>query len=153
MGGADVFLGGQVGDSSAHLQNPIISPRAESELCYGRLEKLLGVSADRTEFLYLPRPHLGVGVYLSTLESLKLPLPGTRHPLPDALRALPFGTGNDVSELDLPNIDLEVNPVEERPRNLGVVILSLRVRAVSIPARKTAEYGLAGLCCLFAMSP
>jgi hypothetical protein len=138
VAGADVFLGGQVGDGAGNFEDPVVGAGAEPELGHGCFEELLGVGADRAEFLYLPRPHLGVGVDLSTLEAEKLPLPSASHPFPDALGALPLGTGDDVLESDLGNIDLDVDPVKERPGDFGVILLPLRVRAVVFPPRQTS---------------
>jgi hypothetical protein len=96
---------------------------------------------------------LGVGVDFAALEAKELPLPGTSHPFSDALRALPFRPGDDVFELDLGDIDLDVDPVEERPGDLGIILLPLRIRAIILPPRQSSEYVFAGLRCLFAMSP
>ena len=153
MGGADIFISGQVGDGEGNFENAVVGPGAKTELCHRRLQELLGICADGAEFLYLPRPHLGVGVDFAALEAEELPLPGMSHPFPDALRALPFRPGDDVLEFDLGDIDLDVDPVEKRPGDLGVIFLSLRVRAIILPPRQSSEYVFAGLRCLFAMSP
>ena len=151
MGGADVFLRSQVGDGAGDLEDAVVGAGAETEFGHRRLQELLGIGANGAEFLYLPRPHLGVGVDFPPLEAEELPLPSASHPFPDALRALPFRPGDDVLELDLGDIDLDVDPVEKRPGDLGVIFLSLRVRAIILPPRQSSEHAFAGLCCQVAV--
>jgi hypothetical protein len=149
----DVRLAGEVGDRPRHPQHPVVRPRAQTELGDGRLEELLRLGVDRTISPDIPRPHLGVRVELSVPEALELGGPGAAHSLPDHRRALRFLPGDDVAELDLGDFDLDVDPVEERPGDPGVIAAALGVGAVGLGPRQPPKDILAGLRCLFAMSP
>ena len=151
MGGADVLLPCQVGDGAGDLEHAVIGPSAEPELRHRRLQELLGIGANLAEFLHLARSHLGVGVDFPILEPLELPVAGPNDPLSNPVRALAVLAGDDVLELDLGDIDLDVDPVKERPRDLGVIFLPLRVRAVGVSPRKPPEHVLTGVRCQVAI--
>jgi hypothetical protein len=151
--GVDVALAGEVGDRSCHPEHPVMGPGAQPELRDGRLEKLLRFGIDRAIALDLLCPHLGVRVELPVAEAGELGRPGPRHPLPDLLRALRFLPRDDVAKLDLGDLNLNIDPVEERPRDPRIIAAALSVGAVGLGARQPPEDVLAGLCCLFAMSP
>jgi hypothetical protein len=40
MDGADIVLAGQIGDRARDLENPVIGPGAETELCHGNLREI-----------------------------------------------------------------------------------------------------------------
>jgi hypothetical protein len=69
--------------------------------------------ADAAVRLDLFRPHLGVGIHSPSCKTIELSLAGPDDPIPDRLRALPFGLRDDVLELDPGDLDLDIDAVEE----------------------------------------
>jgi hypothetical protein len=151
VGQADVLIPRQVGDRPRHLERAVVGPCAESQLGHGRLEELLAFMVDATEGLDVLRPHPGIAEDPPVSEPGQLDLPRPDDALPDGHRALPLGPAHDVLELHAGHLDLDVDPVEQRPGDLAVVFAPLDIRALLVPAGQPAQHVLAGLRCPFAI--
>ena len=148
MGRLDRVLAVEIGDRPGNLEDPVEGPGAEAELGHGHLQELLGLVRDGAEELDLPGTHLGVGEDLPSPEPASLPIPRPGHPCPDGRRAFGRRPGDDVPELDLGHLELDVDPVEERPGDLGIVPGLFAVRAIG-PLRDDAPENVGTpLCCL-----
>jgi hypothetical protein len=90
----------KVGDGSGYLQNPRISPGAQSEFINGQLQQLLAGLVDLAEFLDVPVAHLGIAVNLHSAESAKLNLSSPVDPPLDLRRRFPGITARQVPVLD-----------------------------------------------------
>ena len=76
MSGLDIFLPFKIGNGSSHLQNPRISPGAQSKFVNRHFQQLLACLIDLAVFLNMPVRHLGIAVDLDPFESIELDLPG-----------------------------------------------------------------------------
>ena len=72
MGGLNILGTFQVGNGSAHLEDPVVRPGAQAKLGDGQLQELLPFPAHFTKAPELPCPHLGVGMYFTFREPLCL---------------------------------------------------------------------------------
>jgi hypothetical protein len=148
VGRADIRFSGQVRDRPADLENAVVGPGAQTELRHGRFQEPLPFLADRAEALDVARAHPGIGEDLAPLEARELALAGRAHAFPDLLGALGLDFRHDIPEPDLGDFELDIDPVEERARDLGVVPASLSLRAVGLVRAQALENVLACLCCL-----
>jgi len=151
MGGRDLLFPRQIRDRSGDLEDAIVGPGAESQLGYGHLQKLFSLGADGAMTLDLLRAHPGVGVDPPAFEPPELGLTGGAHPFPDLLRAFRFDLGDDVPELDLRHLDLDIDAVEKRTGDLGVIAALLGFGAFGLRGAHAPENVLAPLRCLFAI--
>jgi len=132
MRGADVLLPRQVGDGPGDLEDAIVGPGAESQLGHGHLQQLFPFGADGAMPLDVLRTHLGIGVDPPAFEPPELDLTGGAHPFPDLFRAFGFDLGDDVPELDLRHLDLDVDAIEKRAGDLGVIAALLGLCAFGL---------------------
>ena len=109
----DLIFVGQVCDRPGDLERAVICARAEAKPVDRRFEELLPFPVDLAELLHVLRTHLGVGINPPSCKTIELSLAGPDDPIPDRLRALPFGLRNDILELDPGDLDLDVDAVEE----------------------------------------
>jgi len=128
----DVRIPGQVGDGPGDLEDAIVGPGAESQLGHGHLQKLFPFGADGAMPLDVLRTHLGVGIDLSAFEPPELDVTGGAHPFPDLFRAFGLDLGDDVPELDLRHLDLNIDAIEKRAGDLGVIAALLRLGAFGL---------------------
>ena len=147
MGGGDLLFAGQVGDRPGDLERTVISPGAEAKPVDRRFKEFFSFPVDAAVGLDLSRPHLGIGIHSPSRKTVELSLSGPDDPIPDRLRALPFGLRDDVLELDPGDFDLDVDAVEEGTGDLRIIAAPLGLGALGVPVRRAAEDVLAGLRC------
>lgn len=148
---ADVRLPRQISDRPRNLEHPIVGPGAESQLGHRHLQQLFPFGADGAMTLDVLRAHSGVGVDPSAFEPSELDLTGSAYPFPDLFRAFGFDLGDDVPELDLRHLDLDVDAIEKRTGDLGVIAALLGLGAVALCPAHAAEDVLTPLRCPFAI--
>ena len=72
MRGLNILGPFQVCNGPADLEDPVVGPGAQAELGDGQLQELLPFPAHFTKAPELPCPHLGVGMYFTFREPLRL---------------------------------------------------------------------------------
>jgi len=132
MNRADLLLPRQISNRPRDLEDAIVSPGAESQLGHGHLQQLFPFDADGAMTLDILRAHLGVGVDPPAFEPPELDVTGGAHPFPDLFRAFGFDLGDDVPELDLRHLDLDIDAIEKRTGDLGVIAALLGLGAFGL---------------------
>ena len=125
MGRGDGPLPFQVGDGPGDLEDPVVGPGGEAQALHGHLQQALGLGGRGAVLLDESGRHVGVGVDAGFMETPRLDLPGRYDPGPQLDGALARFRGRQVPERHRRHLDLDVDPVQERPGDPGTVGVDL----------------------------
>ncbi|OQA25721.1 MAG: hypothetical protein BWY59_01664 [Verrucomicrobia bacterium ADurb.Bin345] len=126
----------QVGNCARHLKNAIVRARAEIQVRDRHLEHLLRIVVQPAMLVHILRAHRGVAVHAArTLEPGLLHLPRLDHARADRRGRLPSLHGRKVLVAHRRHLDMNVNPVQQRTRNLVAISLNLNRRATALAFR------------------
>ena len=114
--GGDPLPGPEIGRRPGDAEDAVNRPAGEGEAAHADLELTLSRVVKAAVLADLPRAELGVGVARLTVEAATLPLSGLDDPLPHRPRPLPGAITPEGPVVDLGHLDVEVDPIEERPR-------------------------------------
>jgi DNA-binding transcriptional regulator YiaG len=123
--GADRVVALEIGDGASDFEDPVMGPGRQPQPLDRGLEEPLPIRADRAGSPELLGAHLGVAEGPSPPEPVMLESPGPLHPLPYRLGALPLRFRRKLPIAQRRDIDVQVDPVEEGPRDPGPVSLDL----------------------------
>jgi len=116
----------QVSDGARDLQDAVVGAGAQAQAGHGAFEQSLALHGDVAVLADLPGTQLGVAVDLFALVALQLALAGGDDPRSNLLGAFPARVRAQFVVLDRRHVDVDVDPVKQRPGNLGDIALDLR---------------------------
>jgi hypothetical protein len=145
VGRLDAGSAGQVGDGAGELEHPVVGAGRELELAHGRFHQALAGVVQAAPAPDLGRAHLAVGAQPAAGEALRLELPGRDHALADALRRLAAALAGQLVILDLRHLDVDIDPIEQRPRQTLLVAADRRRGAGAGPAWRVEKSTCAGI--------
>lgn len=128
----DILAAVQVGDGPGDLEDAGVGPGAQTETLHGLFEQPARFGINRAVPSDLPAAHLGVAADLSTLEALRLNRPRLFHTSQHLL-----GGGSVLHCRQVPvryggHVQVDVDAVQERTRNLAPVLPDLAERAAAL---------------------
>ncbi len=107
-----------------HLDNAVVSPGTQVKLFHGGFQHRIGGIIEFTIGPELFGTHLGVAMcVLKGLEPQLLNLPRSYHPAPDICTLLALPRIGQLPEWHRHHFNLDIYPIEQRPRNLRQVLL------------------------------
>lgn len=125
----------EIGDRPCHFEHAMIGPGRPVHLRHRGTQQLFTVARGRAECIDFPGAELAVGLALpGDLAIERLP-----HPQRDCLRRLAVGLADKVLMRQGSNLDLHVDPVQQRPRDLSLVTSDLIRRAAAFVGRVTEK--------------
>jgi len=130
----DSILSFQIGDRPRHLQDPVVSPGRKTQFVHGQLDQVLAFFVQGAVYLDLPRPELGIAIDSVSLVALELNLACLADRFADRGRIFTWVIGGQLSVRNGRDLDMNVNPVQERTRDPGPVSLDLQRRAEACTA-------------------
>jgi len=89
---------------------------------------------------------VGVAVDFGPLEPLPLDITGPFHPLPSRRGAFPFAPVRQLAVFHRRDLDVDVDPVQQRPGDAGAVALDHYGGAGALVLGITAVAAMAGVC-------
>ena len=143
----------EVGDGAAHLQDAVVGARRQAQTAHRRFEHPLALGVHAAVLADEPRRHLRVREDAVARKPFALPLSRTQHPRANLGRPLGLGRrrARKLLELHGRHVDVDVDAVEERPRDAPDVALYLRGRAAALARGVVPEAARALLRCLSAV--
>jgi len=123
----DPFAARQVSDGAGQLEDAVIGPGAHAQLLHGRFEQGLARSVHRAELAHLGGSHVGVAlqrgvaVGFHSCKACPLSLPGCFHPVADGRAWLAQAVVGQLVVLDAGHLDVNVDAVQQRPRDTLLV--------------------------------
>ncbi len=137
----------EVGDGAAHLQYAVVGARRQAQTAHRRFEHPLALGVHAAVLADEPRRHLGVRENAVAREPRALPLARAEHPRANLGRALGLRErrARKLFELHRRHVNVDVDAVEERPRDAADVTLYLRGRASALARRVVPEAARAGV--------
>lgn len=151
--GLDSVGGFEVGDGAADFEQAVESTGGEAEALEGGIQETLGGAVEAAVVAELQGAHIGVDPRTMKLGKARfLMFAGGEHPLRHrparfARRAL------ELLQCHRRDLDMEVDPVQQGPRDPPPVAVDLECGAPAFVPRITQVATAAPLRCLFAMSP
>src|SRR5229473_8589194 len=114
----------EVSDGAGDLENPVIGPRRQREPRDRRAQQRVGAVRYATERADVARRHVRVGVHAGAVGK-PVALRGSRpvHPLPHGLARLAAALVRQRAVLHGGHLEVDVDAVEQGPRNAGEVTL------------------------------
>ena len=131
--GPDVLAAIQVGDGPGHLADLVMGTCAETQFQHSLLEQQLTPGIELAELLQLLVRHVRIGQDLASAKATFLHLPGRRDGRPQRLGVDLSRFGPQLTEGHGGNVDVNVDPVHERPGDLGQIAGDLSRRALAGP--------------------
>src|SRR5437667_2052844 len=106
---------GQVGDSAGHFEHTIVASGGKAKAAHRLLKKRRRLGRWRAESPHLPAAHTSVDARAGAGQALRLT--ATRHldPRADGSRRL-AASPRKLGIRDRPHLEVQVDPVEQRPR-------------------------------------
>jgi hypothetical protein len=129
----DVGRAREVGDRTGQLEHTVVGACREVQLAHGRLHQPLARAIELAVAAHLGRPHIGVGQQARALETLGLDLPSGRNPLADSMRRLAQPLSAELLVVHAWNIYVDVDAVEQRPRDALLLARYHGGRARAVP--------------------
>src|SRR5579871_6371194 len=136
----------QIGNRPRDLQYPVMRPRAQPLLLHRPLQQPLRIRRQLAISPYLLRAHLRVRKHpprsrlrrtlrpvASLAEPLMLPFPCSQYPGPYLFRALGRHPTPQFLVLHRRNLNMDINPVQQRPAHLRNISLNHRRRTHTLP--------------------
>jgi len=99
----------------------VIGPGGEAQALHGGLQQALGLGGGGAVLLDQPGRHVGVGVDAGFAEPVPLNLPGRDDPRPHLFGAVARFRPRHIPERHRRHLDLDVDPVQQRPGDAGTV--------------------------------
>ncbi len=129
--GRQDFLGiFQIRNGASHFQNAIVGSGRKSQAGNGQAHEFLAGLVNGAKFANVARPHMGVAKdVLAILESPQLDLPGLHDALPDLSGGFSGWLAGKFFVRHGRHFHMNVNSIEQRPRNACTVTLNLRYGA------------------------
>jgi len=139
----------EVGDGAGDLEDAVVGPRTHVHAFHGVAQLLQAGGVGLGVFVQEGRGHLGVAVDAGfVLEAAFLQHPGGDDALADSGTGFAWGLAGHLLEIDGLHLDLQVDAVEQRARNLahvvGALILvadALLLGVAIVPARARIHRG------------
>ena len=142
-----VFRTGQVGNRPRHFQNPVVSSRAEIQFRHRHLQHLLRRVVERAECFQLLWPDARVaGDFWFVRETFLLPLARSDDARSDFRRILAGFVAGNFTKFYLGHFDMQINSVEQRPRNSSQIVLNFARRTLAFMGHFSVW---SARCCLF----
>jgi hypothetical protein len=133
MFGGDLACTGQVGDCAGKFADFVVCAGAEAELLHRLLQEHFAGRIELAEFLDLFVAHSGVGVNLAVAETLDLDARSSDNVGSHYRRVELAGFRAQLPEAYRRHVDVNIDPVHERPRDLRQVSSYLARRAFALP--------------------
>lgn len=114
----------QVGDRARHLEHAVVGPRRPVQVPGGIVQQPASGFVGRAVAVDLARPQVAVGPSLAR----ELARMGARHPLRDARARFAIGLRAHAIRRHGRHRQLDVDAVEQRPRNAALVVAIVKVR-------------------------
>jgi hypothetical protein len=123
----------EVGDGATDFKYPVVGARGEALPRHGLLQQLLARGVEAAVAADEARGHLRVGEDAASTEAFVLARARRQHPRADVRGALALGRApvRKLLEAHGGYIDVDVDAVEQRPRDASDVALNLRGRAAA----------------------
>jgi len=122
----DVGAGFEVGDGAGDFEDAVVGSRAHVHALHGVFQLLQAGGVGLGVFVEQGWGHLGVAVDAGfVLEAAFLEHPRGDDALTDGGRGLAWGLGRHLVKIDGLDLDLQVDAVEQRARNLAHVVGAL----------------------------
>ena len=113
-----MFVPFQVGDGPGHLEDPGEGVVRETEPVGDQFQHPVAGGVQLAVLPEVAGVHLGVAVDLGPLEPLHLEIAGALHPTADFRGAFGLGPVGQVAVADRRHLDMDVDPVQERARDV-----------------------------------
>ena len=140
-------------DGPGHFQNPRVGPCAHAQPVHAVLEQVMPGRVNLAPLLDLPRFHLRIGKNFGIAESFGLDFPRAINPLADCLAFLTASLIAQLAVAHRRDLDVEINPIQQRAGDAGTVEVHLPRGAPAIVHGIAQVAAGAGLRCHFAKSP
>ena len=121
----------EIGNSARNLEYPVVSTGGKPQPVNGGFQKCAGRSIRSTEFSDLTAGHLGIAIHRKLRKPLGLYGPSRGNPASNCGRRLFEATAHQVLVGDGRHIDMNVDPVQKGPGNLGTIFVDLLGRAAA----------------------
>ena len=132
---ADVLRAGQVGNGARDLQYLVIRASRQTQLLHRLAEQTVGVGGQTAELLDVPVGHLRVGVDARLLQPFALRRSRLGHALANGRRRLGLALGGQLAMWHARDVDVYVDPVQQRPGYARQIVLNLPRRAAALALR------------------
>ena len=139
----------QIGNGAGYLEDAVIGAGGETETVGDQFQHAVAAGVQFAEFLDEAGRHLGVTVDFGPFVAIRLNVAGMFHPRGNGCGAFGFTPIGQVAILDRRHLDVDVDPVQERPGD---------ARAVAVNGNRCAGAGMdrvgqvaagAGVCAPF----
>ena len=125
----------EIGDRPGNAENLVVCPGGKAQLGHRGLEQIVAFAGESTELAGLAVGHVGVVTGRRLDEAGRLPLPGGDHLLPHLVARRARRAAGKLAKRDRRDLDMNVDPVQQRAAYLAHVTFNLRRRAMAIPPR------------------
>src|SRR5271166_1123381 len=126
----------KIGDGSRYLQNPVIGPGAQAQICHSFLQQLHALRIERAVFAQQSRRHPRITGYLTLVaEPFELNKASASNPFPDRSRWLLERGSSQIFELHCRHFDVNIYSVHQWSRQTVTVFLHLRRCAPAFSAQ------------------
>jgi hypothetical protein len=143
----------QVGHGAGNPQDPIIRPGGQADARDCVLHLFLRLGIELAETAQCARRHLGIAVEAEALEPFALYTARGENALADHGRFFRLLILRQLFVLNRRHLDMQIDPVQQRPRNPRQVSLNQRRRARAVMQYIPEIAALAWMRCPFAVSP
>lgn len=153
---ADVLLLNRLGsrqirDGARHPEDAVIGSGGETQFFDGAAEEPTPPIGQAGKLVHVGRMHPGVAVDAARAETVALNLPAVRNPFANHFRLLTRTFGGHLVIGDGGDLDVQVDPVEQRPGEFADVFLNARRGTDTAAGEITMIPAGAFLRCLFAI--
>jgi hypothetical protein len=115
----------EIGDGPGYFQYSRIGPGGEPQFVDGHFQKPLGVLVDDTVLPDLLVGHARIAERVLGPETILLPSPGGFDPALDGSRRFAAVFSFEVSVSDGWHLNVNIDPVQQRARNAGLILANL----------------------------
>ena len=131
---SDRFASGHVGNGAGYFQDPVVGTGAEVEIGHGVFEELVPPVVKAAMLLELGVTHARVaGCFPCSGEAVVLDVAGLQDTFADHGGGLRWNRVGEFLVLDCRSLHMQVDPIEERSRDLPAVALHLAWGAAAFP--------------------
>src|SRR2546430_8628982 len=128
----------EVGDGECDLEHTVVAARREAQAAHGGGQEPFGLGRRRAEPSRLARRHLGVRADAGAAEALALALARPQDAGADRRRGLARPAALEVDRSQRGQLDVKVDPIQERSRDPAEVAAALARRADAVVERGAA---------------
>ena len=138
---------GKVCDGESDLEDTMVGPGGEPEASDGLVEQMRGGSVQAAVFFYILGAHLGIAINLGgTCKPLSLPPSCLVDANADGSGRLTGRLADQLFDGDSRNLNVHIDPVQERPGETTAIALHLK-RTAGTGADTIAEIAAGTLVC------